>query len=127
MSEQKSFVDDADAAGFKRFVYTVYGTVILTLVVLVVSIAVAFAGPRVDEVTGDAGLMQGDGDCVTPAEYDVLFGYANLSTVESQTNPGMSVAAVYRIVDDVASDRVTVFMGVTYPSFRETVSGVRAV
>jgi hypothetical protein len=58
-----------------------------------------------DEVTGEAGLLQYDGNCVTPAEYDVLFGFENLSTIPDPTDPTRSIAEVAEIVPDVASER----------------------
>ena len=55
-----------------------------------------------DEVTGEAGLLRYDGECVTPAEYDAIFSFENLDSIQSLTDPTQSIAAEAGIVDDDA-------------------------
>jgi len=75
------------------------------------------------EADGTFGLSEASGQCITPADYDIIFGYDNLSTVENLSTPGVSVAEAYGITQDSpkASDRARIFMGVDYGSFTETV------
>ncbi len=62
-----------------------------------------FDGGRCWEADGTEGLAMPDGECRTPADFDIMFGYDNLSTVESQTQPGRSVADVYNIKPEPAA------------------------
>ena len=53
-----------------------------------------------DEVTGEPGLQQFDGACITPAEYDALFSPENLNTIPSPTKPEVSIAEHAGLVAD---------------------------
>lgn len=79
-----------------------------------------------DEVTGEPGLPNGTGECITPAEYDALFSYENLSTIPSLTNPSLSIAeeAGLEPTSPAASDRpLGVGLVETTFTFRELVTG----
>ena len=59
--------------------------VLVTIVILaMLMIAATDDGSCVED--GEPGLYNGAGECITAAEYDILFGYDNLSTVLTQ-NP----------------------------------------
>lgn len=60
------------------------------------------------EADGTAGLVGGDGQCITPADYDILFGYDNLAATRLQTDESQSVAEAYNITPDgpSASERL---------------------
>ena len=82
-----------------------------------------------DEVTGEAGLRNATGECITPAEYDALFSFENLSTIPSIIDPTVSIAEEAGLVDDgvPASERI-LGAGVSDPfTFREVVNGIRAL
>jgi len=71
------------------------------------------------ESDGTAGIAMADGECITPADYDVLFGFDNLDQVESLTSPGVSIAAEAGIDPSgpQASYRPRVVGSVTYEPF----------
>ena len=54
-------------------------------------------GGTCTEADGTQGLSQADGECITPADYDILFGFENLSTVPLLYDPSVTVAAQYDI------------------------------
>ena len=85
--------------------------------------AVFFTDGSCVEADGTWGLAEASGQCVTPADYDIIFGYENLASVENASTPGVSVADAYGITADEvrASDRRSVFMGVDYGTFNELV------
>jgi hypothetical protein len=90
----------------------------VTVLALVAS-PVAASGPTLEEgatffdnntcveADGATGFAGGDGQCVTAADYDVLYGFENLSVQPDTTNPEQSIAETYGLVDDgvSASDR----------------------
>ena len=58
------------------------------------------------EADGTAGLGMMTGDCITPADYDLLFSYENLEATPSQiSGSDQSIAAEAGIVDDTPSER----------------------
>ena len=64
------------------------------------------------EADGTLGISTADGQCLTPADYDKIFSFENLSQIEIVTSPdteiaGQSIAEVYGITadDDPASER----------------------
>ncbi len=69
---------------------------------------VDLTGQCADEVTGEPGLQMLTGECITPAEYDIIFSVEALTLVESHTHPGQSVAEVAGLLEDTtpASDRL---------------------
>ena len=96
--------------------------------VLVVIIAGPARGDDVsagcsDEVTGEPGLMNGTGECITPAEYSDRFSSEALAEVPSLDGLG-SIADVYGLTsaDDPAADRPREFAGVELLTFRELVT-----
>lgn len=81
---------------------------IIVLIVVLALAAPAFAATGcIDEVTGEPGLPSIDG-CITPAEYDEMFSYENLSTVPSLSPLYETVAEAYNITPEspVARDRL---------------------
>ena len=61
--------------------------------------AVFYDNGRCVEADGTEGLSAGDGQCITPADYDELFSYENLAAIEA-LNPhdgSTTVAEVYNI------------------------------
>ena len=76
------------------------------------------------ESDGTQGIAMLDGSCVTPADYDALYGYANLSTVESQTAPGVSIADEAGIAPDgpEASIRPRTFAGIPLDPFLDYIA-----
>jgi hypothetical protein len=52
------------------------------------------------EADGTAGLGMADGSCVTPADYDEMFSYENLSKVPSLGDPSRSIAETGDITVD---------------------------
>jgi hypothetical protein len=80
-------------------------TAITTIVIILLLAAPAAATedistPCADEITGEPGLQMATGECITPAEYDIIFGYENLAATPSYTVEGKSVAEVYGITPD---------------------------
>ena len=65
------------------------------------------------EADGTEGISHYDGQCVTPADYDAMYSYENLSTVVALASATTSypddatIAEIYGITpeDDPASDR----------------------
>lgn len=87
------------------------------------------------EADGTEGISTFDGQCITPADYDVIFSYENLSSIpvgyqwDGTEYEGMSVAEVYGIelVDDPASDRpIGVGVSADLRTFKERVVGAHA-
>jgi hypothetical protein len=59
------------------------------------------------EADGSKGLTQGDGECITAADYDVMFGIENLSTIPSLIDPSLSVTDVWDLDPTIKpTDRV---------------------
>jgi len=77
------------------------------------------------EADGTQGLAVPDGQCITPADYDIMFGYDNLSTVPTQYpfDGDTSVAEAAGIIRDSipASIKPRSFMGESLPSFAEVI------
>lgn len=79
---------------------------VITIVITILLLAAPAAATEdrstgcLDEVTGEPGLQMVSGECVTPAEYDEIFGFENLSEVPSLMNPELSVAEVYGLTPD---------------------------
>jgi len=76
---------------------------------------------------GEAGLSMADGQCVTAADYDILFSYDSLSEVESQipAYAGRSVADVYLIDPVVPASLRMLGIGLVEPfTFIELVNGL---
>lgn len=74
------------------------------------------------EADGTEGLTRYDGECVTPADYDEIFSFENLSNEPSTVFDGRSVAEVYGLTPNVrASERPRLFEGDVEPTFAETV------
>ncbi len=75
------------------------------------------------EADGTTGLSMADGQCVTPADYDIMFGYDVLSQTPTfdPFDGDQTVAEAYDIQPDVASTRPRDFMGVSIPTFAEAV------
>ncbi len=63
------------------------------------------SGHCADEVTGEPGLRMGSGECITPAEYDAIFSTEALAEVDSHVYPDQSVAEVYEVEEEPASER----------------------
>ena len=79
-----------------------------------------FNGGTCIEADGTPGLSQMDGQCITAADYDILFSYENLSTVETfdPFDGDTTVAERYNIEPgSQASERPRSFMGQELPSF----------
>ena len=61
------------------------------------------------EADGTEGISAFDGQCITPADYDAIFSYENLSTIVGLQagDEGRTIAEIYDIQpeDDPASDR----------------------
>ena len=83
----------------------------LTTVTLLVSAGPALAeqpdppgtvydGGSCVEPDGSPGLVGIDGQCITAADYDIIFGYDNLAATPSLVIEGKSVAEVYGIEPD---------------------------
>lgn len=72
----------------------------------------------IDEVTGEAGLRQWDGDCITPAEYDAIFSPEALAEVESFSPEFETVAETLTVEEQAvpASER-TLGRGVSSEPF----------
>jgi len=94
---------------------------IIMLVLMLLTPALTEPGVTYDggicwEADGTEGVTVVDGRCVTPADYDVMFSFKNLSTIPSIINPEISIAAEAGLVDDgeSASQR-TLGEGVTKP------------
>lgn len=92
----------------------------VTIVVLILLVAAPAAATELEpgatffddhtcvEADGTPGLGTGDGQCITTADYDALYSYDNLASTPS-IFPGQghrSVAEVYDVKNDVASDRL---------------------
>lgn len=92
---------------------------------LAIAPAAQATGTCADEITGEPGLQNGTGECITPAEYDALFSFENLSTIPSVTDPSKSIAEEAGLVaDDVPSDRqLGVGLVEVTRTFREMVNG----
>lgn len=75
------------------------------------------------EADGTYGLSSFDGQCVTPADYDLIFGFTNLHSIEHPLHPGRSIADVHGITadDPPASLRVRSFMGDELETFSAVV------
>lgn len=83
------------------------------------------------EADGTEGISAFDGQCVTPADYDAIFSYENLSQTESSRSgdEGKSIAEVYEMVpeDDPASDRpIGVGVSSDMRTFKERVVSAHA-
>jgi len=78
-----------------------------------------FDGAICWEADGTEGITTIDGSCMTPADYDVIFGYENLSLIDSRALPGIDVATLYGITPDsqAASERPRIFGGVHLETF----------
>ncbi len=83
-------------------------TTIIILMALTATPAIAAEDLSIgcaDEITGEAGVMNGTGECVTPAEYDAKFSFDNLDSIVSLTDPTQTIAREAGIVDVKASVR----------------------
>ena len=78
------------------------------------------------EADGTLGLSTFDDLCITAADYDLIFGYENLSTIPSHVFPTRSVAEVYNIDSDVPASLRLLGIGVVDEPFTywETVNGL---
>lgn len=76
------------------------------------------------EADGTEGVTRYDGQCITPADYDVIFSFENLSAAPALLGNGRSVAEVYGITADSpkASVRERFFQGSPEPTFVEYVA-----
>ena len=85
---------------------------------------VDLTGQCADEVTGEPGLLMLTGECITPAEYDIIFSVEALAQVPHPHYPGQSVAEVAGLIGDPtpASERLLGVGLVDQPaSFRQLV------
>jgi len=75
------------------------------------------------ETDGTTGLSMADGQCITPADYNVMFSYENLEATQTlfPLDGDTTVAEQYDIEPDVASARPRLFMGEVLPTFAEAV------
>jgi len=74
------------------------------------------------EADGTTGLSMADGQCITPADYDIMFSYENLDIPTQDPFDGdQTVAEQYDIAPDVASTRPRLFMGEVLPTFAKAV------
>ena len=113
---------------------------ILTIAILLLAAAPAAAGEIVLEpgatfdggvcweADGTEGISSFDGQCVTPADYDILFSYEALAAAPSGIE-GVSVAEAYGVTADAApaSERRLVFQGVDYGTFASYVTAAHQV
>ena len=74
-----------------------------------------FDGPTCWEADGTEGMSTYYGQCVTPADYDALFSYANLSTIPSAHDPSTSIAEEAGLVDDGPASERILGVGVAVP------------
>ncbi len=96
---------------------------LLIIMIAVLSIA---AVPLEDGAVfnGDGTCTEADGtQCVTPADYDVMFSYENLSSVLTQYpfDGDTTVAEQYNIEPGIASERPRIFQGEPRSSFAQSV------
>lgn len=73
------------------------------------------------EVDGEDGFTMADGVCMTPSLYDETFSAENLATVPWHSDNSMSVADLYDLGTEKASERPRSFMGEELPTFAASV------
>ena len=81
------------------------------------------------EAGGAPGLSTFDGQCVTEADYDIIFGYENLASVSSLVDPSRSVVEVRHIDSVIPASLRLVGVGVLDEpfTFRALVNGMVAL
>ena len=89
-------------------------TIVATVLLVVASLftidlepGATFDGGICWEADGTEGIAMYDGQCMTPADYDAIYSFENLSNVPSISDPSVSIAEHYEMTPDVVtpSDR----------------------